>query len=149
MSGTFVNMHRKPSLRKFIPYLLDCCGSFYCVFRWCKSVGSSFSMRPVKTKYSLWWIAITTLFATIIWLVVYFIPNEGWIFWSGIRGIILFVVAYLCLTVVIIALYAVETYQDEISSGFCKFGHSMIEACNDYYEAMWRNFYASLGRLLK
>ena len=107
------------------------------------------TMRQVKTKYRLLWIAITILFATIIWGIVHFMPNDGWVFWTSVIGIVLLAVAYLCLIVVLIALYAVDTYQDEIKSGFSKMGHAMIDACNDYYETMWRNFYASLGRLLK
>lgn len=107
------------------------------------------TMRQVKTKYRLLWIAITILFATIIWGIVHFMPNDGWVFWTSVIGIVLLAVAYLCLIVVLIALYTVDTYQDEIKSGFSKMGHAMIDACNDYYETMWRNFYAALGRLLK
>lgn len=75
--------------------------------------------------------------------------NDGWIFWTGIISMVLFIVAYLCLTVVILALYAVEAYKDEISSGFHKFGHNMIEACSDYSASMWGKFYAHLERLFK
>lgn len=106
-------------------------------------------MKQVKTKYSIWWFTTTILFATIIWLIVNFMPNDGWVFWTSVIGIVLLAVAYLCLIVVLIALYAVDTYQNEIKSGFSKLGHAMIDACNDYYETMWRNFYAALGRLLK
>ena len=41
-------------------------------------------MKQVKTKYSIWWFTTTILFATIIWLIVNFMPNDGWIFWTGI-----------------------------------------------------------------
>lgn len=107
------------------------------------------TMRQVKTKYRLLWIAITISFAPIIWGVFHFMPNDGWVFGASVIGIVLLAVAYLCLIVVLIALYAVDAYQDEIKSGFSKLGHAIIDACNDSYETMWRNFYASLGRLLK
>ena len=107
------------------------------------------TMRQIKIKYRLLWIAITISFATIIWGIVHFMPNDGWVFWTSVIGIVLLAVAYLCLIVVLIALYAVDAYQDEIKSEFSKLGHAMIDACNDHYETMWRNFYASLGKLLK
>lgn len=107
------------------------------------------TMRQVKTKYRLLWIAITILFATIIWGIVHFMPNEGWVFWASVIGIVLLAVAYLCLIVVLIALYAVDAYQDEIKFGFSKLEHAMIEACNDYYKTMCSKFYASLERLFK
>lgn len=106
-------------------------------------------MKQVKTKYSIWWFTTTILFATIIWLIVNFMPNDGWIFWTGIIGIVLLIVAYLCLTVVIVTLYAVDAYKDEISLGFRKFGHSVMEAYNDHYASMWGKFYAHLERLSK
>ena len=106
-------------------------------------------MKQVKTKYSIWWFTTTILFVTIIWLIVNFMPNDGWIFWTVIIGIVLLIVAYLCLTVVLVTLYVVDAYQDEIKSGFREFGHSMIDAYNDYHETMWRNLYAYLGKLFK
>ena len=106
-------------------------------------------MRQVKAKYGLWCMAITILFAAIIWLIVHFMPDDGWKLWTSIMGIVLLVVAYLCLTVVIVTLYAVDAYQDKIKSEFSKLGHTMIDACNDYYETMCGKFYASLERLFK
>lgn len=106
-------------------------------------------MKQVKTKYSLWWVVTTVFFAAIIWLIIHFMPSDGWVYWTDIIAIILLVVAYLCLTVVLVTLYVVDAYQDEIKSGFREFGHSMIDAYNDYHETMWRNLYAYLGKLFK
>ena len=106
-------------------------------------------MKQVKTKYSLWWVVTTVSFAAIIWLIIHFISSDGWVYWTDIIAIILLAVAYLCLTVVLVTLYVVDAYQDEIKSGFREFGHSMIDAYNDYHETMWRNLYAYLGKLFK
>ena len=39
-------------------------------------------------------------------------------------------------------LYAVDAYQDEMNSGFCKLDQRVMNVYNDYYSTMWCSVYA-------
>lgn len=56
--------------------------------------------------------------------------------------IVIWGVAYLCLTVVMDVLYTVDAYQDEMNSGFCKLDQRVMNEYNDYYSTTWCSVYA-------
>lgn len=53
----------------------------------------------------------TIVFAGIVWCIIYFMPNDGWLYWASIAGVIILAITYIFLIYLEYSIY-------EMSEGF-------------------------------
>lgn len=100
-------------------------------------------------KILYYWLhfVLIALFSCLIWLVAYYIPNDGVWFWIGLMGLLLLVVTYLCIAFVLWGIYFVYLKKDNIKTNFCKIGQNMLSSYESIYATMWTQLYSCLERL--
>lgn len=71
-------------------------------------------MLKAKFLFFSIWLFVSAIFSSIIWCVFHSMPNEGWLFWIAIMGIVLLCVLYLLLVLCELLCYFVYIYWDKI-----------------------------------
>ena len=46
-------------------------------------------MNKVKQYLILFWLLSTTVIAVIIWCIIYFMPNDSWLYWFSIFSVVI------------------------------------------------------------
>lgn len=82
-------------------------------------------MNKVKQNLFQIWIVSTAVLAGLVWCIIYFMPNDGWLYWASIASIIVLAILYIGAIVVTWLSYemflALREWYYDFKSRFRKF----------------------------
>lgn len=102
-------------------------------------------MYRLIIKYCLFWAVLTIVASGLTWLIVSFMPDSGWLYWTSIVLLIIGWLLYLVLCVILLVVYFIDAHKTEINGFFRDLGNGLLEKFNKAWEMYGKIFW--FGRL--
>lgn len=83
-------------------------------------------MNRLIIKYSLFWTVLTIIASGLTWLIVSFMPDSGWLYWTSIVLLIIEWLLYLVLCIILLVAYFIEAHKTEINEYFRNIGNGLL-----------------------
>lgn len=97
-------------------------------------------------KYILAWGVITVFLGSLIWLILYLMPETGWLYWLDIVLIVITVIVYIAIAVILIAMFYLERHMNDITNIFKSICEQLLSSMSNLYRLFWERIYGSLNK---
>lgn len=102
--------------------------------------------RILMYKYILIGGFLTVFLGGIIWLILYLMPETGWLYWLDIALIVIIVILYIVLAAVLIAMFYLESHMNEITNIFKNICEQLLFNMSNLYRLFWEHIYGPLNK---